>query len=114
MLTQRSSAVNGDPRSVDTMSGFIDNFSNAIAKMGAFPDKLVINRLTMLAHDVLSNLVDGVTPKDLANLIQKKLLRAGPNCKVPIMYLIDSIFHNVNGPYIELFVPNLVSLFHVS
>ena len=96
------------------MSEFLERYSATITKMGAFPDKMVINKLTKLAHDVLMKMVPGVTPQDIANLLQKKILRADAKCKVPIMYLIDSIFHNVNGGYIQLFTGNLCSIYHVS
>lgn len=96
------------------MTDFLESYSQLITKMGAFPDKLIINKLTMLANDVMNDLVKDVTPRDVANLIQKRILRAEPNCKVPILYLIDSIFHNVNGEYIRLFTGNLTSIFHVS
>lgn len=96
------------------MADFLEKYSASITKMGAFPDKLVINKLTMLAHDVLNNLVPGVTPQDVANLLQKRILRADAKCKVPILFLIDSIFHNVNGGYIQLFSGNLCTIYHVS
>jgi len=71
--------------------------------LGAFPDKVLINTLSMIAEDYSKS----SSPQHLSssqkiyNLIKALLLsdKVPPNHKLPLVYVIDSILKNARGTY---------------
>jgi len=91
---------------------FLNKFLATLTRMGRHPDKMIINQLTLLAGDVHRGTVAGVTAADLVGAIESRLLRAGVEEKLPILYLMDSIMFNHRGSsYSNLFSNNLASVF---
>jgi pre-mRNA cleavage complex 2 protein Pcf11 len=67
--------------------------------------KPLINSLTMMAEDYMKQ------APIVVQTIESHLARAPPNCKLPVLYLIDSIIKNVKRDYITLFAENIVTSF---
>ncbi|XP_023244740.1 uncharacterized protein LOC111642603 [Centruroides sculpturatus] len=67
--------------------------------------KPLISMLTMLAEDNLEN------AREIVKVIESHLQKVGPEIKLPVMYLIDSIVKNVGRQYLNLFTQSIVSNF---
>lgn len=84
----------------------LGEFEAKCNKMAEFPDKFIINSLTLLAdrekHDKSNQIVDFITN-------QLKMVAA--NRKVPLFFLMDSILKNVGGVYVLLFSRVVVDLY---
>lgn len=80
----------------------IREYQDMLKQLGAYPDKVLINTLSMIAQDYSVSF-----PKSAACLykcIRDLLLSSDvrPDCKLPLVYVIDSILKNVKGLYIEI------------
>lgn len=92
---------------------FLETISKRIDGIGAHPEKKLINALTVTAQDVMAGNVPGTEPANLMSLILKKILKAKPNKKVPLWYLIDSILFNVGHVYLKNIENDLPAVFQV-
>ncbi|CAG9762223.1 unnamed protein product [Ceutorhynchus assimilis] len=70
-----------------------------------FNSKPLINVLTMLAEENLSN------AKTIVEAIEEQLAKVNTDVKLPILYLIDCIVKNVGDTYKGLFSHNIVATF---
>ena len=82
-------------------------YAGEVDSLGAFPAKHVINTLTMMADDNKMSQAPAI-----AGLILGRINVAASNCKVPLLYLADSIIKNVGNPYRQLFTAGIVDAFN--
>ena len=69
-----------------------------------FNSKPIINSLTMIAEELIDSC------PAIVSVIERKILSAGSDKKLPLMYLLDSICKNVKGVYISQFALSLPAL----
>eukprot|EP00586_Coscinodiscus_wailesii_P016082 CAMPEP_0172510946 /NCGR_PEP_ID=MMETSP1066-20121228/232570_1 /TAXON_ID=671091 /ORGANISM="Coscinodiscus wailesii, Strain CCMP2513" /LENGTH=375 /DNA_ID=CAMNT_0013290127 /DNA_START=18 /DNA_END=1141 /DNA_ORIENTATION=+ len=76
-----------------------EEYREMLDELGAFPDKVKINTLSMIAEDHSSS---PTSSKNLYTLIRTPLLSPtlNPQRKLPLVYVIDSILKNVGGCFI--------------
>lgn len=73
-----------------------------------FNSKPLINTLTQLAEDAVS-----LYAADITTIIVNKLRALPPHNRQPLLYLMDSILKNVQGPFVALFEASIMDvLFH--
>ena len=82
-------------------------YAGEVDSLGAFPAKHVINTLTMMADDNKMSQAPAI-----AGLILGRINVAASNCKVPLLFLADSIIKNVGNPYRQLFTAGIVDAFN--
>lgn len=77
-------------------------YKSMLKQLGAFPDKVLINTLSMIAEDYsicypesCNNIY--ISIRDL--LLSKDVK---PDCKLPLVYVIDSILKNAKGLYVDI------------
>ncbi|KAK5644187.1 hypothetical protein RI129_008032 [Pyrocoelia pectoralis] len=70
-----------------------------------FNSKPLISVLTILAEENVAH------AKEIVEAIESHLSRVRVEVKLPVLYLIDCIIKNVDGPYTALFCQNIVSTF---
>ncbi|KAB0796516.1 hypothetical protein PPYR_10577 [Photinus pyralis] len=70
-----------------------------------FNSKPLISVLTILAEENVPH------AKEIVEAIESHLSRVRVEVKLPVLYLIDCIIKNVDGPYTALFCQNIVSTF---
>ncbi|CAB9499366.1 PCF11, cleavage and polyadenylation factor subunit, homolog (Saccharomyces cerevisiae) [Seminavis robusta] len=78
----------------------IAEYRELIEELGTFPDKVLINCLTMIAEDHSES---KEAARRVYDCIREKLLSSSGDHKLPIMYVIDSILKNARGAYIGFF-----------
>lgn len=73
-----------------------------LRRLGAYPDKVIINTLSMIAEDYSISFPHSCTK--IYHAIRDLLLSRDvkPDCKLPLVYVIDSILKNVKGLYIDI------------
>lgn len=73
-----------------------------LRRLGAYPDKVIINTLSMIAEDYSMSFPHSCTK--IYHAIRDLLLSRDvkPDCKLPLVYVIDSILKNVKGLYIDI------------
>lgn len=86
---------------------FIESYSVELNELVG-TDKVTINKLTMLVEDNKSN---AVLANTIAKTIMERLRQCPVSCKLPTLYLIDSVIKNVPQPYNDMFAPHLRELF---
>ena len=80
----------------------LSEYKDILRQLGTHPDKVLINTLSMIAEDYSVSF-----PKSCSSIYQaiKDFLISPdirPDCKLPLVYVIDSILKNVKGLYIEI------------
>ncbi|GFH52277.1 pre-mRNA cleavage complex 2 protein Pcf11 [Chaetoceros tenuissimus] len=80
----------------------LSEYKDILRQLGTHPDKVLINTLSMIAEDYCVSF-----PKSCSSIYQaiKDFLISPdirPDCKLPLVYVIDSILKNVKGLYIEI------------
>lgn len=80
----------------------LEDYCAMLVELGNFADKVLINTLSMIAGDYSKSF-----PKSSSNIYQsiRQLLvsdQINADCKLPLVYVIDSILKNVKGLYVEL------------
>lgn len=80
----------------------MDEYKALLKRLGAYPDKVIINTLSMIAEDYSNAFPLSCTKiytaiKDMLTSKQVK-----PDCKLPLVYVVDSILKNVKGLYIDI------------
>mmetsp|Transcript_13049 Transcript_13049/g.15311 ORF Transcript_13049/g.15311 Transcript_13049/m.15311 type:complete len:572 (+) Transcript_13049:16-1731(+) len=95
-------AHNGDDILQDMDDGQLGEYKSMLIELGNFADKVLINTLSMIAEDY-----SDAFPKSSSNIyhaIRGLLLSRdiSPDCKLPLVYVIDSILKNVKGDYIQI------------
>jgi pre-mRNA cleavage complex 2 protein Pcf11 len=80
----------------------LSEYKDMLKQLGAYPDKVIINTLSMIAEDYSLSFPKSCTSIYFA--IREFLLstEVKPDCKLPLVYVIDSILKNVKGLYIEI------------
>jgi pre-mRNA cleavage complex 2 protein Pcf11 len=73
-----------------------------LRRLGAYPDKVIINTLSMIAEDYSISFPHSCTK--IYHAIRDLLLsrEVKPDCKLPLVYVIDSILKNVKGLYVDI------------
>ena len=91
---------------------FLDDLARRLKDLGNRPDKHKIDALGSMASAVLGGNIAGVSEKDVGDFVKSRLVRAAPDCKVPILYLIDSIIYNLRrSSYPSIFQEHLPIIF---
>ncbi len=99
----------------------LEEYQQILRCLGTHPDKVLINTLTMIAEDYASSNANGENPKDSDTSINnitpytkscasiydsiKDLLLSSDisaECKLPLVYVMDSILKNVRGYFLQL------------
>uniref|UniRef100_A0A7S2RQA0 CID domain-containing protein n=1 Tax=Mucochytrium quahogii TaxID=96639 RepID=A0A7S2RQA0_9STRA len=93
------------------MGDFLGDYERRLKGMGSHPDKNKINHLTKLAGDVSQGAVPNVRVTDIVGCVGHCLLRAPPEAKLTIIYLMDSIMFNVRGDYPRLLAEQMPHYF---
>jgi pre-mRNA cleavage complex 2 protein Pcf11 len=77
-------------------------YKSMLKQLGAFPDKVLINTLSMIAEDYSISYPESCNNIYIAirDLLLSKDVK--PDCKLPLVYVIDSILKNAKGLYIEI------------
>ena len=80
----------------------LTEYKNMLQQLGAHPDKIIINTLSMIAEDYSVSFPKSA--EAVYGAIRDLLLSnaVAPACKVPLVYVIDSILKNVKGLYIDI------------
>ncbi|WFD29221.1 hypothetical protein MSPP1_000227 [Malassezia sp. CBS 17886] len=98
-----AAAVAQDP------SAFEHMYSTQLAQL-TFNSKPIITNLTLIAQEHMHRM-----PTMVAKLIDSHILmlilQAVPSCRLPGLYLLDSISKNIRSPYTELWAPRIATLF---
>ena len=83
------------------------DYKDMLQQLGAFPDKVLINTLSMIAEDYSVSFPK--SSSSIYNAIRDLLLSndVKPDCKLPLVYVIDSILKNVKGLYILIMQPDI-------
>lgn len=76
----------------------LKEYQEEVEALGDFPDKVIINTLSMIAEDFDSS--ESSTTK-IYEIIKTRLLHGNSNYMLPVIYLLDSILKNVKGHYIK-------------
>lgn len=77
----------------------LDEYREMIDDLGSFPDKVIINSLSMVAED---HATSKSSASKIYGCIRSKLQTVSSDRKLPLVYVIDSILKNVKGLYISL------------
>ncbi|OQR84159.1 hypothetical protein ACHHYP_13790 [Achlya hypogyna] len=88
----------------DAVKAALQQYDEALNKLGAYPAKPIINQLTMVAENL-------AMANHLSAFLTSKLHVVVPAFKLPILYLMDSILKNVGGPYVALLGAGLPPVF---
>ena len=80
----------------------LQDYKQMLLQLGEYPDKVLINTLTMIAEDYSKSY-----PKsslEIYNVIKELLLSHSmkPGCKLPLVYVIDSILKNARGLFVDI------------
>lgn len=80
----------------------LEEFKDMLLQLGEYPDKVLINTLSMIAEDYSKSYPKSAL--EIYNAIKESLLSHSmkPGCKLPLVYVIDSILKNARGLYIEI------------
>ena len=80
----------------------LSEYKDMLKQLGAFPDKVLINTLSMIAEDYSISFPKSCSCIYFAirDLLLSKDVK--PDCKLPLVYVIDSILKNVKGLYIVI------------
>jgi pre-mRNA cleavage complex 2 protein Pcf11 len=80
----------------------LGEYNFMLRRLGAYPDKVIINTLSMIAEDYSMSFPHSCTK--IYHAIRDLLLSRDvkPDCKLPLVYVIDSILKNVKGLYIDI------------
>eukprot|EP01138_Halocafeteria_seosinensis_P009748 gb/GECG01009959.1/.p1 GENE.gb/GECG01009959.1/~~gb/GECG01009959.1/.p1 ORF type:complete len:687 (+),score=82.35 gb/GECG01009959.1/:1-2061(+) len=90
------------------MSTLAESFKRELSELGRHPDGSVIHALTMVANDA-SN--DSIGVMSILQVIEEQLKKVPPDCKLPVVYALDSILKRVGGLYIKQLGPRVEKLF---
>jgi len=79
----------------------LNEYREMVANLGAFPDKVKINSLSMVAEDHADSRPNAAA---IYGVIRKPLVSTcvSSDKKLPLVYVIDSILKNVKGSYIPV------------
>mmetsp|Transcript_20589 Transcript_20589/g.50553 ORF Transcript_20589/g.50553 Transcript_20589/m.50553 type:complete len:548 (+) Transcript_20589:116-1759(+) len=79
----------------------LDEYREMVDELGAFPDKVKINSLSMVAEDHADSRANAAA---IYGVIRKPLVASNISSdkKLPLVYVIDSILKNVKGSYIPV------------
>lgn len=80
----------------------LQEYKQMLNQLGEYPDKIIINTLTMIAEDYAKAYPK--SSRHIYNAIKELLLSHSmkPRCKLPLVYVIDSILKNARGLFIEI------------
>jgi len=79
----------------------LEEYQEMVDDLGAFPDKVKINSLSMVAEDHADSRANAAA---IYGVIRKPLVASNVSSdkKLPLVYVIDSILKNVKGSYIPV------------
>mmetsp|Transcript_16581 Transcript_16581/g.24786 ORF Transcript_16581/g.24786 Transcript_16581/m.24786 type:complete len:626 (-) Transcript_16581:46-1923(-) len=88
----------------------LKDYKQMLLQLGEYPDKVLINTLSMIAEDYSRSY-----PKsslEIYNAIKELLVSHDmkPGCKLPLVYVMDSILKNAKGLYIDIMQDDFISL----
>ena len=87
-------------------------FESMLTQLGDFPDKNIIDQLTLTAKAVMQLLGAAGAKRVVENLTRTMLhVSTAPARLIPLFYLLDSILKNVGRAYVTLCEPEIVALF---
>ena len=94
--------INDDDLLHDINPTQLQDYKQMLHQLGEYPDKILINTLTMIAEDYSKAYPK--SSRDIYNAIKEMLLShtMKPSCKLPLVYVIDSILKNARGLFIEI------------
>ncbi|XP_033212729.1 uncharacterized protein LOC117170223 isoform X2 [Belonocnema kinseyi] len=81
-----------------------DEYISSLADLSV-NSKPMISMLTILAEESMKH------APAIVHAVEAHLQKVKSDCKLPVLYLIDSIVKNVKGNYLELFSQNIVKTF---
>jgi pre-mRNA cleavage complex 2 protein Pcf11 len=95
----------------------LENYKQMLLQLGEFPDKILINTLSMIAEDYSTNYPKSCL--EIYNAIKSLLLAENgscmkPGCKLPLVYVVDSILKNAKGLYIDIMQDDFISAMDVN
>ncbi len=78
------------------------DYKEMLLQLGEYPDKIIINTLSMIAEDYSKSYHKSCL--EIYNVIKELLLshEMKPGCKLPLVYVIDSILKNAKGLYVDI------------
>eukprot|EP00011_Vannellida_sp_DIVA3-517-6-12_P010163 CAMPEP_0114622542 /NCGR_PEP_ID=MMETSP0168-20121206/9792_1 /TAXON_ID=95228 ORGANISM="Vannella sp., Strain DIVA3 517/6/12" /NCGR_SAMPLE_ID=MMETSP0168 /ASSEMBLY_ACC=CAM_ASM_000044 /LENGTH=200 /DNA_ID=CAMNT_0001833763 /DNA_START=138 /DNA_END=737 /DNA_ORIENTATION=+ len=82
----------------------LSNYAVALQEL-TFNSKPIINNLTITAGESKS------CAEAIARLIEQRIASAGPEQKLPVLYLLDSVSKNIGAPYVGHFTARLPQTF---
>lgn len=79
----------------------LEEYREMLIDLGPHPDKVLINTLSMVAEDYSDSMKCG---KSIYDNIRTLLVSTSisPDCKLPLVYVIDSLLKNVGGVFVSL------------
>lgn len=94
-----AAASSDDDQSVDEDQ--LEEYNEMLEQLGAYPDKMIINSLSMVAEDFAESAKGAA---GIYQCIRALLLSASVTTerKLPLVYVVDSILKNVRGRFIPL------------
>ena len=80
----------------------IQHYKEMLLELGEYPNKILINTLSMIAEDYSKSYPKSCL--EIYNAIKELLLNHSmkPGCKLPLVYVIDSILKNAKGLFINI------------
>jgi pre-mRNA cleavage complex 2 protein Pcf11 len=86
----------------------LSEYKHMLKQLGAYPDKVLINTLSMIAEDYSVSFPESSSKiyRAIRDLLLSKDVSS--DCKLPLVYVIDSILKNVKGLYIEIMQKDII------
>ena len=86
----------------DMDDGQLSEYGDMLKQLGSHPDKVLINTLSMIAEDY--SISFPISSNKIYNAIKEFLLSNSImlECKLPLVYVMDSILKNAKGLYVEI------------
>jgi len=116
--TQKSSssaisATKDDDILQDINEDQLDEFKQMLLQLGPYPDKVLINTLSMIAEDYSTHFPK--SSSEIYNAIKDLLLSQSikADCKLPLVYVIDSILKNAKGLFIKIMEDDIANWIQV-
>lgn len=90
----------------------LEEYKEMVDDLGAFPDKVKINSLSMVAEDHAESSTNAAA---IYKIIRESLISTSVHCdkKLPLVYLVDSILKNVKGRFIPIIENDAANWFPV-
>jgi len=101
-LSNKIEVSDADDILKDMDDGQLRDYKSMLTELGNFADKVLINTLSMIAEDysVAFPKSSSTIYHAIRDLLLSRDVRA--DCKLPLVYVIDSILKNVRGDYIQI------------